>query len=63
MTPECVFEMKEWLHGDTADSTYASAFPGMADFCKHVKDSALEIELGIAGILDHMIPFNGDRLP
>jgi type II restriction enzyme len=61
MSPKRVFELEQILSDCPAGIVYVSAFPDMAQFCKHLRNIAWETEVWIAEIPDHLIHYNGDR--
>jgi len=61
VTPKRVVELDILLAHCLAARIYVSAFPGFAEFRKHLRAIAWETEVWIAEIPDHLIHFNGDR--
>lgn len=61
MSPKRVYELEQMLKDCPTGCVYASAFPDMGEFRKHIRNIAWETEVWIMEMPDHMIHYNGDR--
>lgn len=61
MTPKRVLELQAIFAACKIPLIFVSAFPGFAEFRKHLKEIAWETEVWISEIPDHLIHCNGDR--
>lgn len=61
MSHKRVLELERLLADCPAGLIYVSAFPGMAEFRRHINEIAWDTEVWIAEMPEHLIHYNGDR--